>query len=463
MKLLNVDLLSGTSLTAEFARRPLVLAFIGLAVGVAFPTAPGGLIVLIGFLAWLRSLGCWSLLVIPFLLGLLISPSQKAFVLSQSYVSVKGRVASVPSEGPWGFRFHLASSEGDFLIAGENLAPVGIGQKVVVKGMLGPFSEGSQNIYLQRGLQGRIKADSTIVVDQAGWIYAVSDLVRRSTKLFLSKTLNSKEAALAGGLCLSLNGAIEPEMMESLKSTGTIHLISASGLHIMILASGLYWLFGFLPIPRLGVLGGVGLVLLIYGLASGLHPPVVRSICITLLSQSAFFFRREFDLWSGLALVGGSFVIVNPRVLFEIGFQLSFIAVAFFGMGQRSEGSSVKAKLVTELKSTGVGFLSTIPILAQMQGFIGLTSPFANLLLVFILPWILFGTLLGGLLFLMSVPASAFWMRLAVEPLLGWIEAILHWTSVAEGQIAVPAFSGYFLLFIYGFAVLSWRRKRVEA
>ncbi len=121
------------------------------------------------------------------------------------------------------------------------------------------------------------------------------------------------------------------------------------------------------------------------------------------------------------------------------------------------------AKLVTELKSTGVGFLSTIPILAQMQGFIGLTSPFTNLLLVFILPWILFGTLLGGLLFLISVPASAFWMRLAVEPLLGWVEAILHWTSVAEGQSAVPAFSGYFLLFIYGFAVLSWRRKRVEA
>ncbi len=334
MKLLNVDLLDGTSLTAEFARRPLLLIFIGLAVGIAAPIAPGALVVLLGVLVWLKALKPWACLIPSFLIGLMLSPTQVARVESDSFVTVSGRIGSTPSEGTYGFRCRLVTSQNQFLLAGTGSSPVRLGEQVEVKGVLRPFQEESSAVYIQRGLQGKLQVDpgGVVVLYPAPWLLRVSDSLRESFKGFLSKSLKSREASLAGALCMSLNGEIEPEMMDSLKSTGTIHLISASGLHFMFLSMALFGVFSVTPLPRPLVWWIVAMIMLIYGLAAGLHPPVIRAICVILIAKSATFFRRDFDTWSALALVGGGYLLFEPRALFEIGFQLSFLTVALLGL-----------------------------------------------------------------------------------------------------------------------------------
>lgn len=465
MKLLNVDSLSGTALTAELVRRPLLLVFIGLASGISAPIAPGSILVFAAFLIRLRALKPWICLVLPFLVGLWLSPQPVPVVDSETFVTLRGRVGSIPAEGSYGFRCRFVSKNGVFLLSGPGVAPTHYGEEIEVRAVLRPFSDETIAIYRQRGMQGKLQADlgGITILEQAPWILRVSDTVRQSFKQFLEHSLHPREAALAGALCMSLNGDLESETMDSLKITGTIHLISTSGLHFMFLSLALFGIFSVTPLPRPVVWGIVAAIMLVYGLSVGLHPPVARSICVILLAKSATFFRRESDLWSALALVGVGYLLTDPRVLFEIGFQLSFLTVAFFGIVGREGGDRWKDRLKGEAKSTGVAFLATLPIIAYYQGYIGLTAPLANLLLVFVLPWILLGSFLSfALSTVLNEPAMTL-MKFLVEPLIGWVEAVLRWTGIQDAQVGIPAFSGYLLVLVYGLVLISWRRKRVEA
>jgi competence protein ComEC len=121
---------------------------------------------------------------------------------------------------------------------------------------------------------------------------------------------------------------VDSERTENFVVTGTVHLLVVSGLHVGILASGV-WLIG-----RVGLLSRratlwwvVGLVI-VYALVTGAAPPVIRASIVVVGFCIARLVGRpalSFNLLAGAAL----FVLaMSPAQLFGTGTQLSFLAAS---------------------------------------------------------------------------------------------------------------------------------------
>jgi competence protein ComEC len=124
---------------------------------------------------------------------------------------------------------------------------------------------------------------------------------------------------------------ITPEIRRAYSRTGAAHLLAVSGLHVGIVFLIINVLLYLLPLMRGGhiaknmvAIAGVWL----YAALTGLSPSAVRAACMFSGAQVALAVSRSH---SGVNIMcGTAFVMlaVKPGLLFDISFQLSFIAVA---------------------------------------------------------------------------------------------------------------------------------------
>lgn len=144
--------------------------------------------------------------------------------------------------------------------------------------------------------------------------------------------LKSQERSIIQALILGEKKDIEKELYQNYAAAGAAHILAVSGLHVGIL----YLILGFLlgPLKRLNhgvLLSSIVLVLLLWGFAllSGLSPSVTRAV--TMFSFFAFsqLLNRQRNPINILFLSLLTLLLINPLWLFQVGFQLSYLAVFF--------------------------------------------------------------------------------------------------------------------------------------
>ena len=162
---------------------------------------------------------------------------------------------------------------------------------------------------------------------------SVRDHVRRS----LARWVPSAETrALLGALILADRSGIESATLEAFRETGLMHLLAVSGLHVGLVGLALYALLK----PVLGRLG-VGrrrvewtravvtlAVLGAYVWVAGASVSVVRAFVMVTVLIVGRAFERRLDTLSALGLAAMVLLVHRPSALFDVGFQLSFGAVA---------------------------------------------------------------------------------------------------------------------------------------
>ena len=153
--------------------------------------------------------------------------------------------------------------------------------------------------------------------------------LRRKVSRGIDRALPEPQASLAQALLLGLRGRLPEDITADFRSTGTSHLLAISGLHVgILLAMSLgagAWLLGrrrqlYLLLP----LGAIWL----YALLSGLSPSVERAAIMGTVYLLALLVGRPKSILPALALTAGVMAAVDPQVLKQISFQLSFTAVA---------------------------------------------------------------------------------------------------------------------------------------
>ena len=153
-------------------------------------------------------------------------------------------------------------------------------------------------------------------------------LQMRQNLLSRYQRLNSEEDVygVLAAMTLGDKSALTPEVRETYSVTGASHVLALSGLHLGII----YMLLTRLTFGRRRFwLGQVVLIAGIWAFAflTGLSPSIVRSA--TMLSVYAVFSvgGRGGSSLNLLAFAAMLILLVNPTALFDIGFQLSFMAV----------------------------------------------------------------------------------------------------------------------------------------
>jgi competence protein ComEC len=133
------------------------------------------------------------------------------------------------------------------------------------------------------------------------------------------------EASLMAGILLGIEGGIPDDLYQDFRDTGTSHVIAISGFNMAIVAGFLAFFFSRAFGPRWGAVAailGVGLYTLLVGGGAG----VVRAAIMAGLGLFAAQVGRRQTGLNSLAFVAAIMALVTPYVLWDISFQLSFMA-----------------------------------------------------------------------------------------------------------------------------------------
>lgn len=136
---------------------------------------------------------------------------------------------------------------------------------------------------------------------------------------------------VAEALTLGWRGDLETTMQAQFRDAGIMHLLCVSGLHVGVLAALVGGLLVWLGNERRGriVRGSVQLLVLWgFALLTGLAPATVRAALMFSLLVVSRMMGRRTDSLNILAAAAIAMLTAKPILLFDVGWQLSFSAVA---------------------------------------------------------------------------------------------------------------------------------------
>lgn len=293
------------------------------------------------------------------------------------------------------------------------------------------------------------------------------------------------EYQIVRALVLGDKSGFSRDMMEDFKSLGIIHLLVVSGLHVAMLAAISWWLvlfFGLLVSALAGqrdmrtAASIISLILIWLFIAlTGFGTPAVRAGLITTVYLGSIILKRPHDSWDCLALSAIIILIVSPRALFDISFQLTYAAVcgilvaSKFMIRKRGDEkwpmrlSAIIGNMLIVSLGASVG---VFPLLAYHFGKIPALSPLLSILFSPIVTIVIVPVaLIAALATPVSAYAGAGLFALLTRPVRSFL-----WLSTrfAEG-LSWSAFGvniGLNTVFvIYGviIAILCWKRSRIYA
>ncbi|MCD6093836.1 MAG: ComEC family competence protein [Candidatus Omnitrophica bacterium] len=145
----------------------------------------------------------------------------------------------------------------------------------------------------------------------------------------VARDSSSPEASLLKAILLGERFNISPQLKRLFINTGTIHILSISGLHIGIIATIFLLFFKFLRLPyRVYYLLTIVFIVL-YAILSGARVPVVRATILTVIILAARLLNRPSSIYNSLGFAAFLILVAQPLYLFDPGFQLSFLCVFF--------------------------------------------------------------------------------------------------------------------------------------
>jgi ComEC/Rec2-related protein len=193
-----------------------------------------------------------------------------------------------------------------------------------------------QSIYLN--FRSRGKAPVTInATNQGNPLVAIGLAVRHKIVEALQEGIEEDlEAAQAiQGMILGARGETDESLKRLFRDTGTIHLFAASGLQLGLL-TGLAWKFlRYVRLPRRLVGALIVPVTIGYCALTEFHPATVRAAVMAILIAVGASVERPVATLNSLCGSGVLILIHDTQQLFQIGFQLSFVAVATILMSAR--------------------------------------------------------------------------------------------------------------------------------
>lgn len=261
-----------------------------------------------------------------------------------------------------------------------------------------------------------------------------------------------KEFAVAGALLLGYKDEIDKETLRAYSSAGAMHVLAISGLHVGIIFLMFNTIFKFLlALPRGKIIRSVVVLSLIwlYALVAGFSPSVVRATVMFSAVALAQAVNRKTNIYNTLLISAVVLISFDPQIIFQVGFQLSYIAVLGIVSVQPALDKLLKPK--TKLGKAIWGII-TVSIAAQLATFpFGLYyfHQFPNLFILsnlLVIPLVTLILYLGVPLLLISMVFSLpTWLWAILSGLIHWMNRGVSWIESLPNSL------------LYGLHIADWQ------
>jgi competence protein ComEC len=274
------------------------------------------------------------------------------------------------------------------------------------------------------------------------WLYKKRQALGR----IIDNSLSAESASFHMAIIIGLQRGITQDIRDGFSSTGLTHILSISGTHFALLAFIIFKIVKtgvkFLPVrlltrmtlyitPTQAAVITTVPILFLYAFISGASTPTIRSLIMIFIYMLALFLGRRGQWLNSLAIAAIIILIWQPKALFELSFQLSFLAVLSMGyvlekkIDPMTEYPALatpvsdyerRLKKVFEMPKTSIlitvaAVMGTAPLVASHFNQFPLISPLANLIITpficfIVLPFGFFAGFIALLFNMSSMPAS---------------------------------------------------------
>lgn len=148
--------------------------------------------------------------------------------------------------------------------------------------------------------------------------------------------LSGQELAVSEALLLGKSNEIDPNLLASYSASGTLHVLSVSGMHVALLFVVLLKLLAPLEKKKNGKLISYALqfiVIWFYAFMTGMSPSVLRSVMMLSVIIFGNIIHRKGHLLNTLAASALILLVMDPLLIRNAGFLLSYAAVAGIVIG----------------------------------------------------------------------------------------------------------------------------------
>ncbi len=281
--------------------------------------------------------------------------------------------------------------------------------------------------------------------------------------------ISKKELNVLNALILGQQQEISPEILKDYQYAGAVHILSVSGLHVGFILLFLTYLLKPIGNTKTGSLLKLGITLLSlwsFALLTGLSPSIVRSVTMFSFIGIGIHLRRTVNIYHNLIVSMLLILLFKPSFLFDVGFQLSYLALFFIFWLQPILASIWEPKnkivkyfwdIITVSFAAQIGTMPlSIYYFHQFPGLFFVT----NLL---ILPLLGIIMAIGVVAILIAAFNTVpFIIARSIELLISLLNSIIHWVSSIDSFVIKNiSFSKEMLLSSYLVIILIiiWMKK----
>jgi competence protein ComEC len=406
-----------------------------------------------------------------------ISPQDLASYASKETVRVSGRVISFPEESssstvailqaqsislddeekPVSGKLELRLPGGFNLSYGDVLSLEG-----PLASVLQQNNPPYQSYLARRGIYSRMQYPeiTTIKEDTGNPVLAGIYRLREQAQQTIYNQIPFPESALLAGILLGTDWNIPDYLEDAYQACGVLHIIAISGFNIALISSLIIRLTKRIFSPAKAGVAAI-LTIIVYTLMVGAEPAVVRAAVMGSLTIPAYYIGRKVIALHSLVIAGALMLIGNPFLLWDISFQLSFLAclglITMVDPNQNWVRNLIEKRyseavsqwwmpIFAMIISTLAAQFAVSPVLIHMNPQISIFSLPANLALLPVQP-VLMG--LGGLAVIIGlvVPSIGQLFAYAAWPFLAYCNRVaLHFGMQPNSEVSAPPVLFWFSL-----------------
>ena len=253
--------------------------------------------------------------------------------------------------------------------------------------------------------------------------------------------LPGPRGALLMSLLLGDDGALAPGTKDAFTRAGLLHVLVVSGTQVALVMGMVVWLARLLRSPPLLTSTAASLAVVVFALMTGWAPSVARAAVMGVVAAIALAGGRVYDVFAALALAAVVLLASSPFLLFDVGFQLSFVAtwaLVYVAPAVRPLVGRLPRPAASLIAMSVAAQVSVMPILAFHFQQVSLAAFAANLFVVPLVGVLVPVGFAAATLGLMLPSVAALAVR-PLGPLLDLIHILARFFAALPGA-AIPVF-----------------------
>ena len=155
---------------------------------------------------------------------------------------------------------------------------------------------------------------------------------RQNVLRILQKNMlgHDDQLSIAEALLIGYTGDLDKDLVQAYSNTGVVHIIAISGMHLALIYIMLVWIFNKIPFVKKSKIFKLLLILAclwLFALLTGGGASILRAAVMFSCIAIGKNFERKSSIYNSLAASAFLLLCYNPYFLWDVGFQLSYLAV----------------------------------------------------------------------------------------------------------------------------------------